>query len=214
MATRLNLYNAAIRHIKGTSLTALTDTRPIRYVLDNVWDTGAVDFVLAQAYWKFACRTVKLEPDPSVTPSFGYSNAFEKPTDLVRIAAVCEDEYLNFPLLQYTFEHGYWYADHDEIYIQYVSNDASYGNDLVNWPVKFTKYVELYLATEICGRGESATNDDFGMLAKRMEKALNEAKSDDAMQGPTKFMPPGSWTQSRGGGGSRNDRGNRGGLIG
>lgn len=215
MATRLQLYNSALRHLKANSkLTSLSEARPNRYVLDDIWDSGAVDHCLTQAFWKFAKRSVKLEPDPGVTPSFGYRNAFEKPSDYLRAIAVSQDEFYNFPLTQYDVEGAYWYADVDEIYVQYVSNGETYGGNLSSWPIMFTKYVELYLAVEASGRVEGGDENSFKLLGKRMADALSDAISTDAMEASTKFLPPGNWTQSRGGGNYRNDRGNRGGLIG
>jgi len=182
-------------------------------LLDDAWNAGAVDYCLSQAYWKFATRTVKLEPDPNITPAFGFRYAFEKPSDHLITAALTDDEYLNHPLLDYSFEQGYWYADVDEIYLQYVSNGETYGGDLTKWSINFTQYFELYLAYQTSGNIEGGDNA-FKLIARRMKDALSEAKSTDAMENPTKFIPQGQWTQSRSGGSSRNDRGNKGRLIG
>lgn len=215
MATKLQLYNSALRHLKNNSrLSSLGENRPARLILDDVWNSGAVDFCLSQAYWKFATRTVKLEASPSITPAFGHAYAFESPSDHLVTVALTTDEYLNNPLLDYSFEQGYWYSSVDEIYLQYVSNGDTYGGDLIKWSVNFTAYVELYLAYQACGNIE-ASDSAFKLIAARLKNALSKAKSTDAMEGPTKFLPPGQWTRSRSSGGGRSDdRGNRGRLIG
>jgi hypothetical protein len=216
MADRLAIYNMALLHLKANArLTSLSENRPNRYVLDTVWnDGGLVEFVLAQAFWKFAKRTVKIEFEPSVTPAFGYRYAFEVPEDHLKTIAIGQDEYFNFPLTQYNREGNYWFSDLDEIYVQYVSKGDDYGANLLLWPTLFTKYVELYLAVEASGRIEGGDTNSLKTLASRMATALSEAAAQDAMEDPTKFLPPGNWTQSRGGGNYRQDRGNRGGLIG
>lgn len=214
MASQLQIYNSALRHLGANSrLTSLSEARPNRYVMDDCWNSGLVDYTLSQAGWKFAKRTVKLTPNASVTPLFGFANAFDKPTDHLRTMALCEDEYLNYPLTMYSAEGNYWFADVDEIYVAYVSNGASYGADLTRWAVNFTKYVELYLAME-CSTRIEGSDVALKTLAQRMKMALSEAKSSDAMEDPTKFFPPGNWVQSKGGGRARRDRGNRGNLIG
>lgn len=216
MTTRLQLYNTALRHIGESNLSSLTENREPRRVLDQVWDDGFINAILEQGFWKFAARSVKIAFDPSVTPDFGYRYAFAKPDDFVQVAQVCSDEYFNTPLLKYTDEGAYWFTDLDEIYVQFISNGASYGNNLATWPESFNMYAGYALANEIVERlTQSAAKKDA--IFKQMKFFLMEAKSKDAMKNPTKFAPPGQWTQSRGGmggNGGRRDGGNRGGLLG
>lgn len=216
MADKLRLYNAALRHIGELKLSSLTENREPRRVLDDVYDDGFVNDVLEQAYWKFASRSVKLDKDASVTPTFGYRFAFSKPADFVHIMQVASDEYFNVPLLRMSDEGNFIFADLDEIFIQYVSNGTTFGNDLSRWPESFTRYVELYLATQIVERltQNSSKHDTLLALTKR---AKTYAKSKDAIKNPTRFPPTGEWVLSRGGNafhGGRRDGGHRGGLLG
>ncbi len=210
--SKLLLYNSAILLLGERQLSSITESREPRRVLDMVWDTGALDFVLEQGLWNFAMRSIELEYSPSVTPQFGYSRAFDKPTDWIRTAAMCQDEYFREPLNSYNDEAGFFFADLDTIYVRYVSNDTSYGADYSLWPQSFTKYAAAYIAYAAAPRltqAESKRDD----IAKEMKRCLVEARSKDAMNDPTAIPPRGSWTRARGGRG-RGDRGNRGGLIG
>jgi hypothetical protein len=157
-------------------------------------------------------RTVLLDYDPSVTPEFGYNRAFNKPTDWVLTSAFCEDEYFNEPLLEYVDEAGYWYAELDEIYVRYVSNDSNYGNDLSLWPATFADYVAAHFAAKIILKltSDEKKRDD---VLKWEKRELKEAKSNDAMAGPQQMPATGYWAKSRYGR-SRRDRGKRGSLIG
>jgi len=214
MATsKLKLYNAALRMCGERRLASLTEDREPRRLLDDAWDENIEDECLEAGQWKFAMRTVKIDYDTSISPDFGLRRAFEKPSDWVVTSALCSDEYFDQPLLQYVDEAGYWYADIDEIYVRYVSNDSGYGGDLSLWTNRFARYVASRLAGLIILKLTS--DDDKQMSVIKLEdKYLSEAKSVDAMAEPTKFPPEGGWNMARRRGSSRRDRGSRSSLIG
>jgi hypothetical protein len=213
VATKLSVYQGALRELGERKLSGLTENREPRRLLDDVYDDGLLQ-CLAMEQWRFAVRTVELTRDTSIEPSYGYQNAYEQPTDFVRTYRLCSDEYQRSPLLDYTTEGRWVYADIEPIYWSYVSDDAGYGLDLSRWPPNFTMYVETFLAHRIANRmGKS--KDDQLLLKKLMQERKTEASSTDAMEGPTEFMPPGSWVLSRGGRRSwRWDRGSRSRLFG
>lgn len=215
MATQLSLYNEALLILGERKLASLTEDREPRRVMDTVWDYNTINHVLEQGQWNFATRSAKLEPNPSMEQAFGLAYAYEKPTDFVRLTAMCTDEYYSTPLLGYTEEGGFWFADIDEIYIKYVSNDASYGSDLSLWPETFVRYVAHYLAFRSVKR-ISQNQTDKDDLEKDMKKALSEARSKDALAQPTEFLPEGQWVKARRGrrAGRSNDRGSRSRLTG
>jgi hypothetical protein len=158
--------------------------------------------------WTFATRTVQLDYSPSVEPSFGFRYAFDQPEDMVRVCGVWGDESMTDPLLRYRDERHFWFADYATIYVSYVSNDVEWGADLSLWPESFGKLVEAYLAREIVGnltQGESKV-----AAAEQNWKASKlDAKALDAMNKPTTFPPPGTWSRSRHGWGSRESRWDR-----
>jgi hypothetical protein len=210
MATQLSLYNGALRALGERKLASLSEDRKPRRLLDDVY-TGAVAYCLEQGDWKFAQRASLLAYESSYTAPFGYRRQFQKPTDLVRLSKMCTDEYFQCPLLQYEDNAGFWFADLDEIYVSYVSNDASYGLDLTLWTETFTNFVELYLASQIVDPLlQSDTKTD--KIMKLLKAARAEAKSRDSMDGPTEFPPIGSWTRARRG--DTATRKNRGSLLG
>lgn len=209
MTTQLTLYNGALLALKERKLASLSENNESRRALDIAWD-GAVKYCLEAGLWNFAMRTAKFTRDTAFTASFGYKNKFVKPSDFVRLGALCYDEYFNTPLNAYTDEAGAWYADEDIIYVSYVSDDANYGNSLNRWPESFVNFVTLYLADQAGGRITGKED----LVKEALGRAEKEARAKDAMNEPTKFMPQGNWTKARGGGRSQRDRGNRGSLIG
>lgn len=210
---QLSIYNQTLALLGERSLASLTENREPRRVLDTFWP-GVVKFCLEQGQWKFAIRTSKLTYSTDVNPTFGYRRAFERPSDCVRMTKMCQDEYLKVPLLEYTEEAAWWFADLDDIYVSYVSNDSSYGNDYANWPETFATYVALYLATQ-AGLRINQSERTLDKLEKDLKDAKRDALAKDALQGPTQFLPQGGWVSSRRGGRrSGFDRGNRSQLIG
>lgn len=199
--TQLAIYNRAlVEHLGERELASLAENREPRRVLDSVWGdltSGVVKQCLEQGDWKFAQRVTRLDYSGSITPTFGYRRAFEKPTDFVRISLLCTDEWFKTPLTQYTEETGLWFSDYEQLFLSYVSNDASYGGDMTLWPESFVSYVAGELALRACNRLKN-NKTDKELLKKDVDDLLKEARSRDAMQGPTKFLPPGSWAKARG----------------
>lgn len=214
MTTKLSVYNGALRLCKERRLLSLAEEREPRRLLDDAYGdittTGVVRQCLQWGQWTFATRAQMLDYTPSVEPDFGYRRAFNQPDDWVRTTAICEDEFFNCPLTQYATERGYWYADLDTIYIKYVSDNDTYGGDLSQWHEAFVNLVEASLAMDICGSLTGA-NPDF--VEKMWKKAKADALGSDAMEKPTTFLPPGSWTSARHWN-YRRDRGSRSRLIG
>lgn len=198
--TRLDIYNGALRIIKERRLSSLTENREPRRLLDDAWgdgqNGGAVKYCLQMGQWTFAKRTMRIDYSPSITPDFGYRCAFDQPEDMVKPVGIWCDEYCQQPLLRYSDERHYWFTDIETIYVGIVSNGLNYGADLSLWPETFAKLVEAYLAREIA---PNLTNSDKAVqLAEyAWKKAKVDAKSDDAMRNPTKFMPAGGWLTSR-----------------
>lgn len=196
MTDKLKVYNSSLRALGERELASLTENREPRRILDAVWADGFVDSVLEQGFWKFATKTVRLDYAPSITPDFGLSRAFEKDTDFIRTIAICSDEFFQTPLLEFADEADLWYANIDTIYVKYVSNAADYGGDLSKWPETFSTYAWTNLAANISTR-ITASDAKTDMLEKKARKLLIDARSKDAVAGPTQFMPPGRWASSR-----------------
>lgn len=210
-ATKLSIYQGAVLACEERKLASLTENRESRRLLDGVWDRNGLRTCLQLGQWNFATRVARIEYEPSITPEFGYRYAFEKPSDFVRTVAVCQDEHYRSPLTSYEDKTGYWWADLQPIYVQFVSDGVQYGLDYSLWPPNFERMVEHYFANQIVGRLTSNRQ-----LRKDVKDAFDywllQAKNTDAMEQPAKFPPRGSWASARGG--RSTDGGSRGSLIG
>ena len=111
MPDQLSIYQAALRNLGETRLSSsgLTDERPSRYEMDNVWDDDFRDEVLEMGQWKFAMRTTAITYDSALsTPDFGYKYGFQIPSDYIRLCGISADEYFRNPLEDYSTENDYW----------------------------------------------------------------------------------------------------------
>jgi len=215
MTDQLSIYNGALTVVGERKLANLNENREPRFKLDDVWDNDIIQRVLHMGQWNFAARSVELAASPSVTPSFGYQFAFDKPpNDFIRTMQVCYDQYFNLPITRYSDEGKWIFTDTEVIYFQYVSSDLEFGSDFSLWPPNFTEMVEHYMAYKAGPRMIGLDVSERTLEAK-WERTLLKAKSSDAMESPAKFPPKGGWARARQGFRAGNaDRGNRSQLIG
>jgi len=187
MANKLGVYNKALVHIEERTLASLAEQREPRRVFDALWD-DVVAYCLSQGLFRFAKRVVLIEASDSIVPSFGYTCAFTIPDDWVRTVVISAAPQLDPPLLQYSEETGYWFANATPLYVSYISNDAKVGLDLSNWPATFTEYVAYRLAAQSARRltGKKDLADDLD--AKEI-KAKRNTKGIDAMNDPPGLPP-------------------------
>jgi len=215
MATKLQLYNTALRYCKSRKLASLTEDREPLRLLDDVYAVDGIKTCLEEAQWKFATRTLKLDYDTAFTRQYGFLRQFTKPTDWVKTVAVCADEYFRAPLTHYHHEGDYWYSDLNAIYVRYVSDGVDFGNNIGAWPGTFFNYVAAYFANEIVDKLSGGDAKTMASVVKRLDDNKLTAKSKDAWNQPTAFPAPGNWVSSRSRGSRvNNDYGNRGSLIG
>lgn len=195
MATKLGLYNQALLAIGSQRLTALTDAEERRYRLDDCYDNVLAE-CLESGQWNFATKAVEIQSEDSIEPTFGYSYAFLIPSDLANLTGISSSETFNPPLDRYSEEVGYWWADVDPIYVQYVSSDSDYGGDLTAWTPSYERYVYLTLAERVC---MALTEGDakFQAVMQMAKKAKRDAMANDAMGQSAPVVRAGSWVSSR-----------------
>ena len=201
-ATKLKVYNKALYIVGSRRLVTLTDTREGRRVLDEIWgtDDDLVLWALEKGEWNFALRAAEVDYTPSVSPGWGFTYAFDKPSDFRRLAGLYSDERMHNPLTndQYLDEATYWFTDTSVIYVRYVSDHDDYGLNSAAWSEQFMDLLAARLAERASFRINNSQTDKR-MAEKELERALKAAKSLDAMGEGVKFPPRGSWVRSRSG---------------
>lgn len=217
--SRLSLYNDSLLMAGERALATLNDDVEGRRLLDQVWNNNGVDSCLEEAQWNFAMRTIQIDSDPGIQPSYGYAYGFDKPTDWILTSGLCSDEFFRVPVMRYVDESGFWYSDMTPLYVRYVSNDALYGGNMGLWPRSFTDFVAAHFASKLILK---ITNDEARLKMfvnpenpehSIRGRALLRAKSRSAMAGPTMLPAMGQWSLSRMRGVNRRDGGGTSGNL-
>lgn len=194
MATRLQIYNGALRRLGNPLLTSLSENLSSRRYLDSVWDEGFIDYVLDRGKWSFAKRTERITQSTTLIPQFGLKYAFPQPIDFIKLVAMWQNPECTVPLLWYQYEAGVFYTQIDTIYLQYVSNDAAYGGNIALWPAPFTQYSQAFMAQQAA---PFITNQNGGDLEKDLIIAERIALTSDGLNKPIQVNPIGAWNRAR-----------------
>ena len=196
MADKLSIFNGALAYLKERRLSSLEEEIETRYVLDDIWASGNIpDFLLEEADWAFARKSVKLEAVNDREAAFGYRNIFQIGEDVARITSISSDEYYHRPLVSYQLDGNQIVSDYIDIYIRYVSYER--GRDLGNWTRSFADLAERYLAYRAAGRLGEISGAEMAAYERSYEKALNNAIAHTSVAEPTQFLPAGRWRQAR-----------------
>lgn len=196
-ATLLGIYNAALRHLGERRLTATTETRDVRYHLDDAY-ADVKPRCLEAGLWNFAMRASQQDSSSSVEPTFGLNFAFQKPSDWVRTYIVSPNEWLREWVIPLTDEAGYWYSNIDPMWAKWVSSSTSYGYDLSRWPQSYIDYVGAELAATVAATISSTSAEKLASIREIAKRFKSNALAKDATGEPPMFFPQNSWSLSRG----------------
>lgn len=204
MATKLGLFNDALRAIGDLRLASLTEDVEARYVLDDAWP-DCVEFVFTEGLWNFATETQVINADPGQPPIPGFSFTFDKPVNWIRTITISPTSLFDVEA-NYRDENNRIYANYDELYIRFISKAKAADDQVPNWPISFAKAVAAYLAKE-CAERLSGSGEKAEGLATDYKDALASAKNKDAMDQSKMVMRPGNWLRAMRGSSQVRDRG-------
>lgn len=195
MTDKLSVYNIAAHHLGERALSSLSEEGKLRRVLDSFWDS-AVRFLHEQAYFNWSIAAVQWEPSDDVEPLFGWTYVYQYPVDYIRTVAISYDQYFNSPCERFELDSGYLHADMSPLYMRYVSGSTSYMLNIGAWTEAFAEALGAYLAFKAC-QPIKGNKSDVGDMYSIFQKQFKTAKSCDAMNEPTRYMPPGTWARAR-----------------
>lgn len=194
-ASRLGIYNGALRYLQERKLASLTENREPRRYMDDEF-AGNVEFCISQGNWNFAMREAQFSASETILPNFGFAYAFPKPLDWNHTFQVADNESYNPLLRYYTDQNAIWYADISPIYVRYVSIDPHYGWNMALWTPGFIEYVEVRLAWLLAPR-IMQNAQKVQAIAATMKTTKAQAINKDSQDLPPGQIPFGTWTQSR-----------------
>lgn len=204
MATKLSIFNEALRAIGDLRLASITEDVEARYVLEDAWP-DCVEFVFTEGLWNFATKTEVITADtgqPSI-PGFGFT--FDKPLNWVRTIAIAPNSLFDVEAT-YRDENDRIYANFDTLYIRFISSEKAVDEQVPNWPPAFARLVAAHLAKE-CGERLSGNSGKAEALAADYKEALASAKNKDALDQSQMTLRPGNWVRAMRGSSKSRDRG-------
>ena len=187
------LYNDALQILGQDKLPAGDTDHPNRVKIDTAVASGAVTSVMEDTEWKFGVSSSKIGYDTSISPSWGYPYAIQKPADLQRIAGLFSDEYFINPIKDYVDEGDYFYCSYQTVFLKYV--DSDWVTQPSAWPTYFSRLVASRLAKD-AAPGINPQLIDYA--DNTYEKRRDSAMSNDAVQSPPLVIRSGNWVRSRG----------------
>lgn len=196
MASDTGITNRAMKLLKASSITSLTDGSNNANAVNDVFTEVREDLLRAHK-WNFAKKRQKMA-QTSTAPVFGFDNAYALPSDWIRTIIISDNDAEAGSPPRYSEEEidgqGVIAANVDELWISYVYRVT----DPNRMPADFRTAFAYALAVSVPGIPNlSGVRDD--VLEKRAGIRLTRAKSADATGSTPERRPPGSWVTARGG---------------
>jgi len=195
-----DIVNVALRKIGAKAITSLGDGSDNANIADDLY-TEVRDDLLASNPWNFATKRVKLA-QVATTPISEFDYAYALPSDWIRTVSVHDNDAGHGTVLyrsEFLDSQRVLVASSNQLYLRYIYRVTDPNLMSSN----FRKAFEAELAKELC-IPITESNTLFEQLDKGAKRALNKARSTDAMGSFPELRPRGSWASARGGR-NRND---------
>lgn len=182
MATKLDIYNEAVRLCGAPALAALTDNVELRYALDGEY-AEAVDFVLRDIPWRFATAEADVAVDVTTPPTrAGYVSAHEVPAKALRVLSIRKVSGARRLPIDCRLEETHIFTNETgPVTVRFITTDARTES---LFPTGFVKTLAAYLAYKVSFRISALTQLSDRLLQtftiNRAEAATREAVPEDA----------------------------------
>lgn len=190
MASKVEICNLALQKLGARAIVSLSeDSRNARAC--NLAYESCKKAELRDHTWNFAIERATLAAD-ATAPEWGRDNAFELPSDFIRLLAPYPEDKVED--LDYQIEGTKIYTDESApLYIRYVKNvtDTATFDDL------FVQVLACRLAMEICEEITQSTQKLQNIMSM-YESSISKAKKTNALEKPKQSWPDNSWITCRG----------------
>jgi len=186
VSSRLSVFNGALALLGQPMAETEDDRGEDMTMLRALWQQS-VEFACEKTGWdhaKVRHQCARL----AAKPAFGFRYYYLVPGDCLRILTVSDSGIPHDRLLDYQIESGRIAANADTVFITYLSDRDL--NVTGHWPEQFAYYVSCELAFLACAKLNLSRRES---IIKERRKALSDAISIDAVQGPAILKEPGSW---------------------
>ena len=190
-----DIVNVALRKIGATRIVSLTDGSVNANVANDIY-TEVRDDLLRSHPWNFATKRVKLAQS-ATEPIFEFDHAYPLPSDWLRTVSVHDNDAGHGTILYRSELIGSQHAiitSSDDVYLRYVSRVTDPNLMAPDFRTAF----EFALARDMT-IALASSNQLHESMATLAVRALNKARSTDALGAFPELRPRGSWATSRGG---------------
>jgi hypothetical protein len=182
--TQVGICNLALIKVGGKRISSIDENTKPAILLKAIYDQKR-DTMFRAHRWNCATKRVTLSPT-ATTPDWGYDYEYDLPNDYLGIADPENED------IEFVIEGSKLRTDEPEFNLTYIFKNT----DEATWDTSFQEAFAAELASDICyALTQSATLTD--MRRKEAKEKLEEAKSNDAIEGTAKRLQIDSWTRVR-----------------
>lgn len=189
MASEVSISNRALQKLGASRITSLDDATTNARAC-NACYAELRDAELRRHTWNFSIQRAELAAD-GTAPSWGRANAFELPSDFLRLLSPYPED--NLSNLDWQIEGRKIYTDDAApLYIRYVARIT----DPTLMDALFRELLATRMAYEMCEEiTQSNTKKD--LLYRDMRDIVAEAKRVNAMENVSAEPPVDTWITAR-----------------
>lgn len=190
MTSEVAICNAALAKVSNNRVTSLTEGSTAGDLCNEMYERVR-DRLLRRHIWNFNKKRVKLAR-LSEAPGFGWSYAYQLPSDWVRNIALYADAGAQSPTHGYETEGRRILSDHADLWLIYGARitDPNEFDDMFREALAYALAVELAVPL-----AKSATLRD--RMAEAFERHVLEAQTIDGQDDPPQFPPEPGWSDVR-----------------
>lgn len=198
--SEIDICNLALSHLKQKAIVQLDPPSTDPEVICASWYQQVRRATLRLHPWNFAIGRVQITPDGTYTPEFGFSHAYAKPTDFIRLIGFYDDLGNNLRDEEYDLENEYILrngTDGVAINVRYVKDIT----DVAKMDPLFVDLFALDFAIRLAPRfsgGEARVKT----LASLRQEVLASATAIDGQERPPRRIQRSRFIQARRSGGS------------
>lgn len=179
--SEVSICNIAVSWLGGNRITSLDDDTTEANLCKLNYDSSR-DATLEERNWTFATGR-SLPNKLSTEPVFGFSSAFQLPSDFIRVVQISTLETMKDEVTDWAKEGDQLLVDADTIYMRYVKRIS----DTTKYSAGFVQALAARIAADIC----VPLTHDKELFANYWQLYLNKIESAgamDGMQGPNEQL--------------------------
>ena len=183
--TPTSICNSALAKIGAPTITSLEEQNKGARLCKRLYPTFRDD-VLASYPWNFAITRVELAQLADVTPAFGYTYAYQLPSDCLRVLETeTKDQ-------EWKIEGRYLVTDEASIFIKYIRREENSSL----FSIMFAEALAYRLAMELAYpiTQNASLRDRF---EKAYKEVLRDARTNDSQEGTPEDFFADDWLGSR-----------------